>query len=124
MTKTTFAEDELVEAFRGQDAVVSAVGAEGFADQIKYVDAAIKAGVKRFLPSELSTNTTSDVVRELVPVFQVKQKLLDYLEEKESTGLSWTALFTGPLFDWVDVAVIHFKLTLIMLGSSKWLSRF
>jgi hypothetical protein len=92
---------ELAKVFQGQDAVISAVGAAGIAEQQVLVDAAIEAGVKRFLPSEFSANTLPDKVRGLVPVFQPKMDLLDYLKEKESTGLSWTGLAVGPLFDWV-----------------------
>ena len=46
-------EDSLVAALQGQDAVVVALTT--FADdaQYKIIDAAIKAGVKRFIPSEV-----------------------------------------------------------------------
>lgn len=99
--QTSYAEPELVEILEGQDAVISTVGATGFSDQKALIDAAIKAGVKRFIPSELSTNTLSAAVRELVPVFEAKKAILDYLIEKESTGLTWTGLAGGPLLDWV-----------------------
>jgi hypothetical protein len=55
---------------RGQDAVISAVGATGFVDQKKFIDASIRAGVKRFIPSEFSSNTLSDAVIQLVPRFE------------------------------------------------------
>lgn len=102
VVQTTYSESELVDIFRGQDAVISTVGATGFSEQQGYIDAAIKAGVKRFIPSELSTNTLSSAVRELVPVFEQKKVILDYLKEKETTGLTWTALGTGPVLDWVS----------------------
>jgi hypothetical protein len=73
----------------------------GFQEQKSIINAAVKAGVKRFLPSEFSANTCSEVVRSLVPVFQAKQEVLAYLKEQESTGLTWTGLATGPLLDWV-----------------------
>ncbi|KEF52880.1 uncharacterized protein A1O9_11298 [Exophiala aquamarina CBS 119918] len=93
-------EDDLVRAFKGQDAIVSAVGGAGFTQQKGFVIAAIKAGVKRFVPSEYSTNTRSDAVRSLVPLFEAKQEILTLLHEKESTKFSWTGLATGPLLDW------------------------
>lgn len=93
--------DALSEAFRGQDAVVSAIGSTDFLIQKVMIDAAIKAGVQRFLPSELSINGTALAVRELVPVFQEKWEVLEYLKAKESSGLTWTGLGTGPLIDWV-----------------------
>ena len=94
-------EDELVKAFTGQDAIVSAVGGPGFTQQRAFILAAIKAGVKHFVPSEYSTNTRSDAVRRLVPLFEAKQKVLNLLKEKESPTFSWTGLATGPLLDWV-----------------------
>lgn len=101
VVKTTYSESELVEIFKGHDAVISTVGATGFSNQKIVIDAAIKAGVKRFIPSELSSNTLSDTVRELVPVFEAKKVILNYLKEKEATGLTWTGLAAGPLLDWV-----------------------
>jgi len=65
--KTDFSESSFLSAFKGQYAIVSAVGAGGFLDE-KIMDMAIKAGVKRFLSSEFSSNTLSDTVQELVPV--------------------------------------------------------
>lgn len=101
VVKTLYTESELVEIFKGHDAVISTVGATGFSDQKSAIDAAIKAGVKRYIPSELSTNTLSDAVRELLPLFEAKKAVLEYLKEKESTGLTWTGMSVGPLLDWV-----------------------
>lgn len=45
---------ELVEAFRGQDAVIITVGDDGTIEQISrtLLSAAVEAGVKRIIPSE------------------------------------------------------------------------
>lgn len=91
-----------MKAFEGQDAIISTVGAAAFLDQKVLIDAAIKAKVQRFIPSEFSSNTQSAAVRDLVPVFEAKLEVMRYLEEKEATGLSWTGLSVGPLFDWVS----------------------
>ncbi|EXJ92989.1 hypothetical protein A1O3_01545 [Capronia epimyces CBS 606.96] len=98
--KTAYSEADLVKALQGQDAVISAVGAAGFQSQKTLIDASIKAGVKRFIPSEFSSNTLSDTVRQLVPVFEAKKQILDYLKDQEGSGLSWTGLATGLLLDW------------------------
>jgi hypothetical protein len=74
----------------------------GFLEQKTLIDAAVKAGIKRFLPSEISSNTLSDTVRQLVPIFEPKKVVLDYFDSKESTGLSWTGFAVGCLFDWVS----------------------
>ncbi|EWZ46039.1 hypothetical protein AU210_005588 [Fusarium oxysporum f. sp. radicis-cucumerinum] len=47
----------LVEAVEGQDAVVSTVSDEAFAAQKLFIDAAISAQVKCFIPSEIDVDT-------------------------------------------------------------------
>lgn len=86
---------------RGQDTVISAVGATGFVDQKKVIDASIRAPVKRFIPSEFASDTLSDAVIQLVPLFEQKRVVLDYLKSKESEGLAWSGIATALLFDWV-----------------------
>ncbi|KAJ5220079.1 NmrA-like family protein [Penicillium chermesinum] len=98
--KSDFSDASLEEAFKGQDAVVSTVGATGFTEQQKFVDAALRAGVKRFIPSELSASSEDEAVIELLPLFGVKKNLIDYLKSKESDGLSWTGIATSGLLDW------------------------
>jgi hypothetical protein len=44
----------------------------------------------------------SKAVRELVPLFEVKMELIDYLKSRESEGLSWTGVGAGLLLDWVS----------------------
>lgn len=99
--KSDYSEADLVAAFKGQDAVVSVVGLAGFGDQKKFIDAAVSAGVKRFIPSEFSSNTLSPAVLQLLPVFGQKKEVLEYLKTKEASGLTWTAIWTALLFDWV-----------------------
>ncbi|KAH7173943.1 NmrA-like family protein [Fusarium flagelliforme] len=97
---TDFSEDDLTEALKGQDVLISTLGVEGFDQQQKLVDAAVRAGVKRFLPSEFSSSSEDPVVMGLLPLFEVKKNLIEYLKSKEKDGLSWTGLATGLLFDW------------------------
>lgn len=100
--KSDYSDTSLVEAFKGQDAVVSALGAGGFAEEIKIIDAAVKAGVKRFLPSEYSCNAQNAKTNALIPIVRLKVQTNEYLKAQESKGLSWTAIITGPAFDWVS----------------------
>ncbi|KAJ5154579.1 uncharacterized protein N7500_010018 [Penicillium coprophilum] len=87
-------------AFKGQDVVISAVGASAFGEQKKFVDAAIRAGVKRFIPSEFSANSQNDAVLQLLPLFRQKKELIEYLKIKEADGLTWTGIASSGLFDW------------------------
>lgn len=100
--KTDFSESSLESAFRGQDVVISVVGASGFNEQKALVNAAIRARVQRFIPSEFSANSQSDAVLQLLPLFRQKNDLIKYLESKESSGLTWTGIATSGLFDWVS----------------------
>jgi hypothetical protein len=89
----------LKDAFTGQDVVVSLVGGSVLGDQDKYIDAAITAGVKRFVPSEFGSDTTDERNRKLVPISDAKFGTVKYLKTKESE-ISWTGMITGPFFDW------------------------
>ena len=101
IAKSEYSEDNLEAAFRGQDAVISAVGAQGFGEQRKFVDAAVRAKVKLFIPSEFSASSQNEAVLQLLPLFTVKNDLINYLKSKESEGLIWTGIATSGLLDWV-----------------------
>lgn len=109
--KSDYSEASLVEAFKGQDAVISAVGAAGLGDEIKLVDAAAKAGVKRFLSSEFSTNARNEKTAALVSAFATKVKTNEHLKAQESKGLTWTGIVAGPAFDWgAQVGLVGFNI--------------
>lgn len=100
--KTDYTKSSLIAAFKGQDAVVSIVPYRALAEQTKLIDAAITAGVRRFLPSEWGSSPRNTRNRDIMPsAFSVKGDILEYLRHKESTGLRWTAIATGAFFDWV-----------------------
>lgn len=68
-------------------------------DQKKLIDAAIAAGVKRFLPSEYGSDTPNAELRKIVPVFEGKYETVNYLKSKEAE-ISWSSIITGAFFDW------------------------
>lgn len=103
----------LKEAFQGQDAVVSLIATAAIGDQKKLIDAAIEAGVKRFLPSEYGANNPDERLTDIVPPLTAKVGIVDYLKSKED-AISWTSIITGPFFDWgLKVGFLGFD------GSSK-----
>ncbi|KAJ0298715.1 hypothetical protein COL516b_009800 [Colletotrichum fioriniae] len=57
VVKTDYSEDSLVKILAGQDAVVSMLPIMALGEQQKIVEAAIKAGVKRFIPSEYGSDS-------------------------------------------------------------------
>lgn len=93
--------DDLTKAFEGQDAVLSLIGYASAEHQKAMIDACIKAGVKRFFPSEYGHPLDNRNVDFLPPVFPVKDEIIEYLRTKESDGMSWTAVITGGFFDMV-----------------------
>ncbi|EIN06632.1 NAD(P)-binding protein [Punctularia strigosozonata HHB-11173 SS5] len=93
--------ESLTVALQGVDAVVSAVAFAGILGQTKLVDAAVAAGVKRFLPSEYGSDLRHPAARAL-SVFAPKAKVEDYLEtvSAEHPGLTYTFVSSGPFLDW------------------------
>ncbi|EGR45357.1 uncharacterized protein TRIREDRAFT_81525 [Trichoderma reesei QM6a] len=93
--------ESLTAALAGQDAVVSTVGSAALKDEQKrLIDAAVAAGVKRFLPSEFGCDLTKELPAKL-PVFAAKVEITRYLEDKaKTTPLTYTLVYSGPFFDW------------------------
>ncbi|KAF2737395.1 NAD(P)-binding protein [Polyplosphaeria fusca] len=97
---------ELTEAFEGQDAVLVALSTGPVTKDdlaLRIIDAAVAAGVKRFIPSEFAANNLDPRARKLVPVFDAKGRMLEYLQKKayESNGkLTWTSFSCGSWLDW------------------------
>ena len=100
VVKTDYSHDSLLKAFTGQDAVVSTIATFSTQEQIKIVDAAIAAKVRRFLPSEFGVDTSYPEIVEALSPAKPKHDTIQYLKSKESTGLSWTAVIVGGFFDW------------------------
>jgi saccharopine dehydrogenase-like NADP-dependent oxidoreductase len=91
----------LVEILTGQDVVISAIGAQAVLQQKPIIDAAVKAGVKHFVPSEYGHDTRNERAAQLLPpcFFTHKKQIVEYLQSKEAEGLKWTAFVTGPFFE-------------------------
>ncbi|KAJ5710421.1 hypothetical protein N7488_004577 [Penicillium malachiteum] len=90
----------LVSALQGIDALISVLSGPGLDYQSALLDAAIEAGVSRFLPSEFGANTYIPLTAQ-IPIFQGKvafQKLLAKRVE-EHPSLSYSLVVHGPLFD-------------------------
>lgn len=98
--RTDYSHASLVDAFKGQDAVVSTIATFSAHQQADIIDAAVTAGVKRFIPSEYGVDTSLPQIAELLVPALPKQKTIEYLRTKESAGLSWTAVIVGGFFDW------------------------
>ncbi|KAF2790162.1 NAD(P)-binding protein [Melanomma pulvis-pyrius CBS 109.77] len=97
---------ELTNAFNGQDAAVIATSATPATNSnlpFRFIDAAVAAGVKRFIPSEFGLDNLDPQGRKMSPVYDAKGKMLEYLIKKceESEGkLTWTSVCCGSWADW------------------------
>ncbi|KAK1149004.1 hypothetical protein N8T08_007679 [Aspergillus melleus] len=96
----SYPQEELVKAFEGQDAVVNAITSFSVSEQLRFIDAAVTAGVKRYVPSEYGLDNNTPKAQDLAPVFEEKGLVQAYLWEKESTGLTWTAIACGMWIGW------------------------
>ena len=84
-------ESSLLRAFEGQDAIVSAISTFSTAQQKQIIDVAIRAGIRRYLPSEFGMDTGNPDLEKLLPgAVTFKQDIVKYLKTKEHT-LSWSA---------------------------------
>jgi hypothetical protein len=91
----------LTAALKGIDGLVSTVGGAAIDSQTILIDAAIAAGVKRFIPSEFGSCTT-DPKLEAMPVYAGMFKIKQYLQEKaDAEKLSWTVLACGAFLEFV-----------------------
>jgi len=104
VTKVEYADrTSLVTALKGQDAVVSAIATPALLQQKAIIEAAVEAGVKRFIPSEFGINTTklpagSGVEKILAGKLEVQNLLNEKVKSNE--GFSWTGVSTSLFFDW------------------------
>ena len=95
-----YPETELVSAFKDQDAVISILPTFKIRDQFRIIDAAVKAGVKRYIPSDFALNDVRKDIQEFIPTCKDKGDVIAYLRERESATFTWTALATGSWIDW------------------------
>ncbi|RFU72503.1 hypothetical protein TARUN_9754 [Trichoderma arundinaceum] len=89
-------------ALQGHDALVSTISAAAVGDQRTIIDAAVAAGVRRFIPSEFGVDTRRTDESSLGWMLADKVKLADYLSEvvEKNKQFTWTGLVVGAFFDW------------------------
>lgn len=89
----------LVDALKGQDAVVSALNHAALNQQRTLLDASVSAGVQRFIPSEYGSDTLNPKAA-VLPLFAQKKKEQQYLEDLAAKGkVSYTIVINGPFLD-------------------------
>lgn len=102
VVKSDFSPSHLEQTFRGNDAVVSTISTTAVGEQIKIVDAASKAGVKRFITSDFGSDVSDPAVVKAVPILGGKKVVVDHLRSKEKDGLTWSAIVNGAFTSFVS----------------------
>jgi len=89
----------LADALKGQDAVISALNHAFLGHQRALLDAAVSAGVQRFIPSEYGSDTLNPKAAPL-PLFAHKKTEQKYIEELAAQGqITYTIVINGPFLD-------------------------
>ncbi|KAK0609458.1 hypothetical protein B0T14DRAFT_531977 [Immersiella caudata] len=93
--------ESLTSAFKDQDAVIVTTATSEVDKQTILVDAAVAAGVKRFIPSEFG-HAFPKLSGGLAAILSAKAKVAEYIEEKARAHqeFTWTTIATSPFFDW------------------------
>ncbi|KAL7272794.1 hypothetical protein RUND412_004381 [Rhizina undulata] len=90
----------VVEALRGQDALVASIASAALGLQKKIIDAAVEAGVKRYIPSEFGSDTRNEKTSKLA-VCKAKVDIREYLEALAKEGkIEWSGVVNGALLEW------------------------
>ncbi|KAK9423300.1 putative NmrA-like family protein [Seiridium unicorne] len=93
--------EELVEAFQGQDVVLNFMTTLSVSGQYRMIDAAISAGVRRYVPSEYGLNNMRPDAQALSQVFHDKGKVQEYLRAKAADGaIEWMSISSGMWLKW------------------------
>lgn len=113
----------LADVLQGQDAVVDAISSPDPSVSIRLIDAAVTAGVYRYIAPEFSNDPENQMTRAL-PVFVGKKQIYDYLRKVASEKeITWTAVSNGAFLDWslrmgfVNIDLLHKKVDLMNDGS-------
>lgn len=108
--QSDYSYDSLVNAFAGHDAVISAVSVgPAIIAQKTMIDAAVVAGVKRFVPSEYGSSSIENPLEDFRKLMKPKTDIIEYLRKtgSENPSFTWSCVSTGACID--EVCSDHFK---------------
>ncbi|KAJ7572639.1 hypothetical protein C8J56DRAFT_988685 [Mycena floridula] len=118
--------DGLVDAFKGQDAVLITLGTYNLdlleKIEMTIIDAAVSAGVSHIIPSHFG----SDLISHPFPVMEPKSRIEKYLAKLAlQAKINFTSFATGPFFDWglttgfIGIDLVNKKAVLVDNGDQK-----
>ncbi|KAI2468846.1 hypothetical protein F4781DRAFT_443125 [Annulohypoxylon bovei var. microspora] len=83
------------------DVIINCMSTLSVAEQHRMIDAAITAGVKRYVPSEYGLNNKRPDTQGLNVVFHDKGKIQEYLQAKAAIGaIEWMSIACGMWLKW------------------------
>jgi uncharacterized protein YbjT (DUF2867 family) len=93
--------DSIIKALKGQDVLINTVGSGAISGQKPIIDAAITAGVKRYVPADFGS-ITADPEAQKLAVIKKMAVIQDYLKAKAAEGkIEWTVFQVGAFLDLV-----------------------
>lgn len=95
----SYPEQELEAAFKGQDAVINCITSLDVSEQYRFIDAAIKTGVRRYVPSEYGLDNLQPEAQALNMVFHDKGEVQAYLRSK-TDAIEWMSVSCGMWLRW------------------------
>ncbi|RMZ69865.1 hypothetical protein GMOD_00008797 [Pyrenophora seminiperda CCB06] len=99
--KSDFSTASLLEVFAGHDLIVNTMSSGDSELQIRIIDAAVIAGVKRFIPNEFGYDTLNKGIQNRIPKYAGRAKVIHKLQRMSSfdPDIEWTAIATGYTLD-------------------------
>lgn len=92
--------DSLKAALTGQDALISATGSFSIESQKTLVEAAVAAGIKRYIPSEFGSDLDIPQTRAL-PVYGHKVEIQDaIIAASKTSDFTYTLIYNSAFLDW------------------------
>ncbi|KAL4985000.1 hypothetical protein BDW68DRAFT_190006 [Aspergillus falconensis] len=93
--------EELTAVLRGQDVVISTFSPSAIHSQVSLVEAAVAAGVKRFIPSEFTADIGNPKTAAL-PQYAGQLLIMELLRKSasENPEFSYTGIRNGVFLDW------------------------
>ena len=110
--------DELTAACEGQDAVVAAFPLKDVSQHLRLVEAAFRAGVRRFIPADYgSCDAASPQPQHHLKLYRDKTLVRDKCETlgehaaRDGKPFTWTSIICGHFFDYgLEGGLLHFNL--------------
>ncbi|KAG9186276.1 hypothetical protein G6011_02832 [Alternaria panax] len=99
--RSDYTSASLQSAMTGQDLIISTMSGGDAEQQIRIIDAAIAAGVNRFIPDEFSHDSENKQIQARIPKYAGRTKVIAHLQKmrKDHPDFEWTAVATGYTLD-------------------------